>query len=322
MKKRRLLGLLAGGVMMIGAAPLASAQETMEMLSIGAPGNAPESNGYGAVAYPYEISRKPVSFRQYVRFLNAVDLTGENRLRLYHPDMASHPEGGIRVDPDRPEGERYQLREANADRPVRFVNWLDAARYVNWYSNGGVPGSSTERGSYDLSGSPKRAVGRSADARYWIPDENEWYKAAFYRSATPEQEPRYQRGPLWPDAMRNRMVMEIVDRAPEQSDYRPAVSAPVRPVHFVFADAFSPLAEANNRGFRLAGTGLPPVGEDGKTIVDKEVAPPAVGEGPPGPLYQGGPAWVPGGGFPMDFGSVPFPYPVETVEETDLDPSS
>ena len=317
MKTGFFLGLLAGGVM--GLVSLASAQELMKMLTVGAPGNAPDSNGYGAVAYRYEISQSPVSNREYVRFLNAVDLSGENRLRLYHPEMATHPEGGITLDRSRPEGERYHLRKENADLPVRFVNWLGAARYANWYSNGGVPGSSTEHGSYDLSGTPGKAVARSAKALYWIPNENEWYKAAFYRAGTGNGPPRYQDKPLWPEAIRNRMVTEIVDRGPEENAYQPAAATPVKEIHFSFANALSALAQANTSGFRLASGGLPPVSEGGKALLDKEVAPPAVGEGP---LYQGGPAWIPGGDFPMNFGSAPFPFPVETVEETDLDPAS
>ena len=61
--------------------------------------------------------------------------------------------------------------------PVTYIGFLEAARFANWLHNGQGNGS-TETGAYDISDGIKR----QPDARYWIPTENEWYKAASLRS--------------------------------------------------------------------------------------------------------------------------------------------
>jgi formylglycine-generating enzyme required for sulfatase activity len=72
--------------------------------------------------------------------------------------------------------------------PIFDVTWGDAARFCNWLQNGqptGPEGSgTTETGAYTLSGatadSALIAVTRNSGASYFIPTENEWYKAAYY----------------------------------------------------------------------------------------------------------------------------------------------
>jgi len=79
---------------------------------------------------------------------------------------------------------------SNGDFPVNWDNWGDAARFCNWLENGQPTGpegpGTTETGSYTLSGATTTAqlwaVTRNAGATYWIPTENEWYKAAYYKS--------------------------------------------------------------------------------------------------------------------------------------------
>ncbi|MBM4094895.1 MAG: PEP-CTERM sorting domain-containing protein, partial [Planctomycetes bacterium] len=77
-----------------------------------------------------------------------------------------------------------------ANRPVNYVSWGDAARFMNWLHNGQPTGAqswaTTEDGAYYLNGAMTTAalmaVTRKADARYWIPSENEWYKAAYHKN--------------------------------------------------------------------------------------------------------------------------------------------
>jgi formylglycine-generating enzyme required for sulfatase activity len=63
---------------------------------------------------------------------------------------------------------------------------LDAARFCNWLQNGqptnlGEATGSTETGAYTLNGDVTRGFEtKNAGATWWIPTENEWYKAAFY----------------------------------------------------------------------------------------------------------------------------------------------
>jgi formylglycine-generating enzyme required for sulfatase activity len=67
-------------------------------------------------------------------------------------------------------------------KPVNVVSWFDAARYCNWLHNGRGNGS-TETGAYTLNGATSgNAVAKNPGALYWIPTENEWYKAAYHKS--------------------------------------------------------------------------------------------------------------------------------------------
>ena len=71
--------------------------------------------------------------------------------------------------------------DANWDnRPVNYVSFWDAARFVNWLHNGQGNGD-TESGAYVNVGD-QSTFARQADAKYWIPTENEWYKAAYHKN--------------------------------------------------------------------------------------------------------------------------------------------
>jgi hypothetical protein len=65
------------------------------------------------------------------------------------------------------------------------VNWFDAARFVNWLHNGrpeGQPTSlTTENGAYNLLSNSEIPVPRQSAAKFFLPNENEWYKAAYFK---------------------------------------------------------------------------------------------------------------------------------------------
>ena len=76
-----------------------------------------------------------------------------------------------------------------ANCPAFNVSWGDAARFCNWLQNGQSTSGTeaagtTETGAYTLSGGTSDAallaITRNANATYFIPSENEWYKAAYY----------------------------------------------------------------------------------------------------------------------------------------------
>jgi formylglycine-generating enzyme required for sulfatase activity len=79
----------------------------------------------------------------------------------------------------------------SADHPITYVSWGDAARFTNWLHNGQPAGAegpgTTETGAYTLNGATSSpalmAVTRNANAIWFIPTENEWYKAAYYQPA-------------------------------------------------------------------------------------------------------------------------------------------
>jgi len=72
------------------------------------------------------------------------------------------------------------------DKPVNFVSWYDAARYVNWLSNNriqtfGLSSNSTESGVYFLNfTNPSSIPDKSNTNSYWLPSIHEWHKAAYY----------------------------------------------------------------------------------------------------------------------------------------------
>jgi len=157
-------------------------------VTVGNSGNAADSTGYGSVAYTYTIGKFDVTAGQYTAFLNAVAKT--DTYSLYNPSMdtANNPYGCNIKRTGSSGSYAYSVDPNWANRPVNFVSWGDAARFCNWLTNGQPTGaqnaSTTEDGSYYLNGATSNsalmAVTRKANAKYVIPTENEWYKAAYY----------------------------------------------------------------------------------------------------------------------------------------------
>jgi formylglycine-generating enzyme len=48
-------------------------------------------------------------------------------------------------------------------------------------NNGATNGASTETGAYTLNGASTGIITKNAGATWWIPSEDEWYKAAYYK---------------------------------------------------------------------------------------------------------------------------------------------
>jgi len=166
----------------------------MEWVTVGDPGNSGELSGEGAggtgpdricgaVDYEYRIGKYEVTNAQYIEFLNAVATTDTHG--LYSASMSTGMAGGI--DRAGTSGSyTYAPRDGNANwlnRPVNYVNWYDALRFANWMHNGrptgAQDGSTTEDGVYDLS--LGAGAVRKPGAVVFIPTEDEWYKAAYYK---------------------------------------------------------------------------------------------------------------------------------------------
>jgi sulfatase modifying factor 1 len=143
------------------------------------------------VGYSYSIGTYDVTVSQYVAFLNSNDPTGANSLGLYNSDMSDtgpNIAGGIDFTPSNANGAKYTIIAGTANHPVNYVNWFDTIRFANWMNNGEVPGS-TETGAYTLFGgtpipSNAASIARNPGASVFLPNINEWYKAAFYDPAT------------------------------------------------------------------------------------------------------------------------------------------
>jgi len=79
----------------------------------------------------------------------------------------------------------YSVRANMGDKPVNYVSWYDAARMSNWMTNGQGSGG-TESGVYTFDGiNSISAITRdlSNPSQVFIPNEDEWYKAAYHHPA-------------------------------------------------------------------------------------------------------------------------------------------
>ncbi|MCY2925169.1 MAG: SUMF1/EgtB/PvdO family nonheme iron enzyme [Planctomycetota bacterium] len=168
--------------------------------AVGDPGNAGQQSElehedttyYGGVAYRYSIAKFEMTAGQYTAFLNAVATT--DTYGLYNPNMDTAVNSlGCNIKRSGSSGSYvYSVASDWANRPANYVSWGDVARFCNWLTKGQPTGlqnaSTTEDGSYFLNGATSNAalmaVTRKTEAqggRYYIPTENEWYKAAYYK---------------------------------------------------------------------------------------------------------------------------------------------
>ena len=145
-----------------------------------------QSSGYGAVPYAYQIGKYDVTNSQYAEFLNAKDSTGVNTLGLYNGTQGTDGNSaGISFNPGAVNGSKYGIIAGQSNKPVANVSWFSSIRFVNWLANG-QGNAATETGTYTLSGgtpTPANAnsITRNAGATTFLPNENEWYKAAYYK---------------------------------------------------------------------------------------------------------------------------------------------
>jgi len=123
----------------------------MEFVTVGNPGNANDSTGFGAVDYAYRIGKHEVTERQWTAVVaaNGTDL-------LDDPGYWS------------------------GDQPVAHISWHEAAMFCNWLTSGDVTA-----GAYTLTGDKVTAIDRVAAVTqhgtvYVLPTESEWHKAAYY----------------------------------------------------------------------------------------------------------------------------------------------
>ncbi len=162
-KKQMILMVLAT----VGSVAIASADSvngiTMDFVPITGAGNSGDNtaNGtYGAVGYDYRMGVNEVSIEQF----QASPISDAN---------ANYWNDGT--------------RNVGASAPVVAISWHEAAMYCNWLTSGFV-----DQGAYTVSGGLVTGVtehnGAAMDSLvstygmvYFLPTENEWFKAAYYK---------------------------------------------------------------------------------------------------------------------------------------------
>lgn len=174
---------------------------SLEFVTVGNPGNASDTRlmrdgttGYGAVGYAYRMGTFEVTAAQYTEFLNAV--AKDDTYGLYYSSMGNPAVSGCNIQQSGSPGSYgYTLASDWANRPVNYVSFANAARFCNWLNNGQPSGrqdsTTTEAGAYYVNGATDDyatsnaallTMTRSAAARYVIPTDDEWYKAAFHKN--------------------------------------------------------------------------------------------------------------------------------------------
>ena len=158
---------------------------TINWVTVGDPGNTADTTTYGAVTDAFQIMKYEWTNSQYTDFLNAVDPSGTNPNSVYKAEMGSNARGGISFTSGAASGSKYAVRTNMADKPVNYVSWFDAARVANWLQNGQGSGS-TETGAYTLVGGQTSGTAPAVNsgASYFLPTEDQWYKAAYYKGGS------------------------------------------------------------------------------------------------------------------------------------------
>lgn len=209
MKSLRFLPFLLAmttGIVSLSAAPLV----TLETVAVGDPNNnADPVSDVGQVTNSYRIGKYDITVSQYLSFLNAVatkpaTITNPKVsaaiANLWIPAMSSTKAksyvtttGMIQRTGAGTAQSPYLYSEqidttwnsqfgtnASERRPMFEISWFRAARFANWMHNGATNGASTETGAYTLNGATTGVIVKNPGAKWWIPTESEWYKAAYY----------------------------------------------------------------------------------------------------------------------------------------------
>ena len=176
---------------------------TVDWRNIGNPGNPAYfgnpgfPGGVGSVNYNYQMSRTETTRGQFAEFLNAV--ASNPSAPSYVTTLFSGSAGfGITRTLS---GGSYSYTATSPTSPITNVSWTMAARYVNWLNNGqptitsgsAAWNSALNSGAYTMADTRAnsvstvlpRAISTTPDLtqKYFLPNVNEWVKAAHYNPA-------------------------------------------------------------------------------------------------------------------------------------------
>jgi formylglycine-generating enzyme required for sulfatase activity len=182
----------------------------LDFVTVGNPGNPKDTQwntARGQVNYVYQISKFKVSNAQYAAFLNAKAKADPYTLWGGGGEILREGESGSYT---------YSVLEGRENRPVLFVAAVDAMRMANWLNNGATETSDTETGSYTFSGYDVVSR-RNPEAHYALPNDDEWYKAAYYDPTKNGTGGYWQFPPKTDDP--NQMVAELPPGGPHSANF-------------------------------------------------------------------------------------------------------
>jgi sulfatase modifying factor 1 len=164
---------------------------SVQFVTVGNPGNAPDIRykyiSIGSVDHVYQIGKYEITAGQYTEFLNAV--AKDDPHGLYNPALAypASPYLGANIQRSGSTPNfSYSVAADWANRPVNYISFWDAARFANWLQNGQPTGAqgpgTTESGAY-INVDNQSTFTRQPGAQFFIPNEDEWYKAAYHNKS-------------------------------------------------------------------------------------------------------------------------------------------
>ena len=162
---------------------------TFDWATVGNPGNADDIHGagYGGVDYTYNISKHEVTNAQYTAFLNAVDPTGANANLggcdrfLYN----SNDGGQCASAASSCNGGRRRRQPSSSPKRAASNNPVDVSSRSSTRCDSPTgcttarAAADTETGAYTIGNGVERSP-FGPSAKFWIPSEDEWYKAAYH----------------------------------------------------------------------------------------------------------------------------------------------
>jgi hypothetical protein len=152
------------------------------LVFVGDTNNSADTSGYGSVSYTYYIGKYEVTNNEYIEFLNSIAQT--DTYSLYNSAMNWSGLGGI-IRAGSLGSYEYTAKTNMGNKPVNFVNWASCARYCNWLANnkpvGAQTTNTTENGAYNMT---LTNPSRNNNTLFFLPNENEWYKAAYYKGGS------------------------------------------------------------------------------------------------------------------------------------------
>ena len=164
--------------------PSIGAYKRIETTLIGDRSNESDTNQYGSVTYEYKVGTYEITNAQYADFLNAVAVRDPNG--LYSSLMQINRFGEA-------DNYFYIVKSGFENHPIVGVLYINALRFINWIHNKKPSGFqsrlTTEDGAYSILDDNDvlksvSIVTRNSWAECWLPNENEWYKAAYFRSGS------------------------------------------------------------------------------------------------------------------------------------------
>ena len=155
---------------------------------VGDPGNPAYQGKVGSVEEAFLIGKYEVTATQYASFLNGVRANISDPHRLYDTEMSSN--SYIACLERDPETEMFRPIKGRELFPITFISVSNGMRFCNWLDHGAPQMEKeasqkeidqiTETGTYEYADEDSFNV--NPEGVYFLPNQDQWVKAAFYNA--------------------------------------------------------------------------------------------------------------------------------------------